>query len=362
MSFKISVNGKAFTRWKSVKITKSIDNNCGIFNFSNSASEPLSDYPTREGDSVKILINDIPVITGFVDNVSGSCSSLSHEISVSGRDNIQDLIDSSVPDSAKVTEGPVSMATLCKRIISAIGSDIPVSTNISGLKSFSDTDLQAAGTGESCMSYLVSFARKRQVYLVADGNGGLVIYKPDRNNKASSSLFHTVGTKNNILDCTFRRAMETRYNYYVCRSQDNFGFDPFADYSSGSGCNRVGGAKDPDIRITRYLEVHAGQSMNDSECKGRAGEECNIRRTAALAYVCTIPGVTQSNGSLWDFGQIVTLQDDYASISGEFLIKSVEFSIDVEGGTLSRLELVLPDAYQGSATQTAKDRRKARIK
>lgn len=357
---KINVAGKPFTRWKTARVVRSIDNNCGIFTFTNSSAQPISEYPVREGDPVTVTIAGTRVITGHVDNVSGSCSTGAHDINVAGRDNIQDLIDSSVPDAAKVTSGPVTMVALCKRVISAIGSDIPVSSTVSDIASFSDSDLQAAGTGDSCMAYLVSFARKRQVYLVADGNGGLVIYRPNRNNKASTSLLHTAGSSN-VLESSYRRAMDSRYNYYLCRSQDNFGFDPFADYSSGAGCNRTGGVTDTAIRATRYLEVNAEQSMDNPDCKKRAAEECNIRRTAALSYTCLVPGVTQADGTLWDFGQIVTLRDDYASISGDFLVKSVELSVDINEGTLTRLELVLPDAYQVVAVQTTADRRKAKI-
>lgn len=361
MSFEIVINGKPFTRWKSAKITRSIDNNCGVFEFTNSSSEPVTGYPIREGDAVKIMVNGVQRITGHVDNVSGSITDNFHDISVCGRDNIQDLIDSSVPDAAKVTEGPVTMASLCKRVINAIGVNIPVTSNVSGIKSFTDDDLQAAGTGDTCMNYLVSFARKRQVYLVSNGYGGLVIYRPDRSNKASSGIFHTVNGNNNILSCEFNRGMERRYNSYLCRSQDNFGFDPFADYANGDGCNRTGLATDNSVRATRYLEINAEQAMNDSDCKKRANEECNIRRTSGLSYGCVVPGLTQDDGTLWDYGQIVSLHDDYVGMSGEFLIKTVEYMVDILAGTLTRLELVLPDAYQVVANQSTADKRKAKV-
>lgn len=359
MSFEIRVNGQPFTLWVSATVRRSIDANAGVFRFTNSSTVPQKDYPVKTGDFVEILISGVRKLAGFVDDNSGTQDEDSHTLEISGRDNIQDLIDSSVPDDAKVTEGPVTLKKLCEKVISSIGAKIKVIEAVTGLAAFSSDDLQAAGSGDTCMGFLVSFARKRQVYLVPDGSGNLVIFRPDKSNKSSSPLLHQInGVTNNVTGYSFKRSQQNRFNEYLCRSQDNFGFDPFGDYA-GEGTDRKDSVKDGQIRASRYLEIQAEESMNDAECKDRAAEESNVRRAAGTRYTATVAGVTQSDGTVWDFGQFVDIIDDFADVSGEFLIKTVEYAIDIRRGSRTSLVTVPPDAYQVTAEPPAESSRAA---
>lgn len=359
MSFDIQINGRPYALWESATIQRSIDANAGIFNFTNSSTAPRSDYPIKVGDFVEIRINGTRKIAGFIDDISASQDDDSHTVEVSGRDRIQDLIDSSVPDAAKVTAGPVALKKLCENVISSLGAEIGVVQQFADVPDFTSDDLQAAGSGDTCMEYLVSFARKRQVYLVPDGSGNIVIFRPDRSNKSVSPLLNRKdGRINNVQSCSGRWSQQDRFNRYLCRSQDNFGFDPFGDYA-GEGTDRKDEVTDGQIRSTRYLEIQAEEAMKAPECKARASEEANIRRTSGETYTATVAGVDQSDGTLWDFGQFVDIIDDLNGVSGEFLIKSVEYAIDTVRGTRTRLVCVPPDAYQVTAEPTPADARQA---
>lgn len=360
MSFQIRINGTPFGQWKSAVVQRSIDSNAGAFRFSTSSEAPIKAYPVKTGDFVEIIINGMRKIAGFVDEISGSQSDNSHNIEVVGRDNTADLIDSSVPDGAKVTEGPVTLEALAKNVISALSAQIRVDSTVAGITPFTSEDLQAAGSGQSCMDFLVSFARKRQVYLVPDGAGGLLIYRPVEANVATSPLLHRADDdQNNVLNYSFRIGQQQRYRTYICRSQDNMGADPFAEYF-GEGCNREGRCADTQIRISRLLEVQAEETMGNSDAGERAKEESNIRRAASTTYTATVAGAAQANGTLWDFGQFVDVIDDYAGIKGRFLIKSVEYAVDTESGTRTQLVCVPPDAYQVTAEAPKADKRSSK--
>ena len=372
MSFEIRINGQPYTYWESALVRRSINTNAGVFRFSNSSTTPVSmnDYPVRVGDFVEILISGVRKIAGFVDNMPDSFGEVQgkqgtmHTVDVSGRDNIQDLIDSSIPDlidsdsteSAKVIEGPISLKALCEKIITAIGAKIKVIDKVEGLEDFTDEDLQAAGSGDKCMSYLVKFARKRQVYLVPDGNGNIIIYRPDKSNKASGALLHQKNnTTNNVKSYSASRSNQNRFNKYLCRSQDNFGYSSDADIEEGT--DRNGEAPDGDIRESRYLEFQAEESMTSPECEKRADEEANIRRTGSEGYIATVAGTTQSDGTVWDFGQFVQVEDDFADIHGEFLVSDVSYAQDITRGTRTTLTCVPPDAYQVTAEPTTETAR-----
>lgn len=360
MSFEIRINGVPFGLWKSATVQRSIDRNAGAFRFSNSSAAPIGDYPVKAGDFVEIVINGVRKIAGFVDEITGSQNADGHTIDVKGRDNTADLIDSSVPDAAKVTEGPVSLKGLCDGVIKALGAAIAVKVEVDGIADFSDDDLQAAGSGNTCMSYLVSFARKRQVYLVPDGSGNLLIYRPDSTNKSKTPLLHRDGDpSNNVSSCSFIQSQAMRFNSYLCRSQDNFGFGFLGDYA-GDGTDRKQTATDAQIRSTRYKEIQAEEAMDETACGKRAAEEGNVRRANGTTYTASVPGVAMADGNLWDFGQFVDVIDDYAGISGTFLIKSVEYAVDTTRGTRTQIECCPPDAYQVTAEAPAADKRRAR--
>lgn len=360
MSFEIRVNGASFALWKSAIVRRSMDNNAGVFRFSSSSKLSMQGYPVKAGDFVEILINNVRKISGFVDEVRGGQSEDTHTVTVSGRDNIADLIDSSIPDSAKVTTGPVSLKSLCEKVIKVIGARIKVINTVSDITDFTDTEIQAAGSGETCMAYLVSFARKKQVYLVPDGSGNLLIYRPDKAVKSAAPILHQLnGRNNNVVSYSFRQSQANRFNTYLCRSQDNFGFDPFADYTS-DGTDRKNTVTDGQIRVSRYMELQAEETMDEQACLKRADEEANIRRIASTEYTAVVHGTEPSKNTLWDFGQFVDVIDDFADVTGKLLIKSVEYAVDTIGGTRTSLTCVPPDAYQVTAEPSKENRRTAK--
>lgn len=359
MSFEIRINGNPFTMWKSATVQRSIDSNAGAFRFSNSTSSPVASYPVKAGDFVEITVNRVRKIFGFVDQISGSHDDSSHTIEVSGRDNVADLIDSSIPASAKVNAGPISLKALVEKVASSIGSKVKVSQTVS-IDDFTEDELQAAASGDKCMEWLVSFARKRQVYLVPDGSGGIIIYRPDQANKAATAIIHKPGTpQNNVIAYSFSMSQQERFNTYLCRSQANFGNDAFAEYFS-DGADKSGEARDGQIRESRYLEFQAEQAMGNKTCAQRAAEQSNIQRALGISYSVSLAGLAQANGVLWDFGQFVFVQDDCAGIVGTYLIKAVEYAQDIGSGSRTQLSIVPPDGYQVTAQPSAKDARSAR--
>lgn len=363
MNFKVRVNNEPFLSFESGSLTRSIRENTGMWSLTSSVNDNTN-FPIKTGDYVQILINDIIKCTGYVDEIQNSMSVDSHTITAAGRDNVQDIIDSSVPDkeseNIKVNEGPVSLQALCQKILNSINSDIKIINKVSGIAEFTTKDLQSAEPGCKAMEFLVSFARKRQVYLVTDGQGNLLIYRPLRE-KSSTSIVHEFNNHaNNVLLYDSKVSESESFNTYICKSQDNFGYDDNADYSS-EGTSRNGKAVDKSIRASRYLEIQAEESMDDRECQKRAVEICNLKRAEQNEYRCTIQGFAQNDGTLWDFGQQVQISDDYAGVKGSMVITRVKYNYDIQSGSLTELVFSPVDAYQVIEEQTLSDKRKSNL-
>jgi len=368
MSVIINVNGTPLDLWDSLEIERSIDDNAGIFNFSTSSTVPPAfSFPVKAEDFINVSIDGSSKITGFVDEVSCSQSGTIHSIDVSGRDNIQDLIDSSVPDDAKVNKGPITLKALCEKMIKELGAEIKVADWVGNIPEFTTKELKGCDFGGTIMDELVNFSRSRQIYLLADGYGRLIIYRPDENVKSSTPLLHRINDPlNNVLSYRVRLSHQKRFRKYTCRSQDNLIFAVLDSWKKthpdeGEATKREGFVFDKGARESRYLEIEAEETMDDAECLRRASEECNLRRSESQQYTCTVAGLTQTDGTPWDIGQFVSVVDEFADIQGEMMIKAVKYNVNKKSGSTTNITLAPPDAYQVVAEPTAETKRKTNI-
>lgn len=342
--FEISVNGKIFNNWETARLTRTIDENSGKFQFSSSNVTPAN-YPVRAGDAVQILLGGKPKLTGFCDILESSVEDGVDMITVIGRDNTADLIDSSMPDPVKSIDGPLSMVDLALKVIGALGIHMGVINAIPGIKDFTEKEFFGADAGKNCMEFLTDFARKRQAYLVPDGQGNLEIFRPNETIQPGIIINRRDDPENNIISSSVRFDHSQRYGIYSIRSQDNFGADADAEYD-GDGVDRKGDKIDPQIRGTRFLEFQPEENMNADETKDRAVEELNIRRARSTSYTAVIAGVERAPGVLWDFGQLTKVKDDFSGMTGIFLTRSVDYSVDRNAGTTSTIIFAPPEAYK----------------
>ena len=367
MAFEIRVNGQKFTLWESASLTRSIDTNAGVFEFTSSNTLP-SNFPVRAGDDVEIVINGVTKLTGFADTVRSRISESGQEVTVAGRDNTADLIDSSVPDAAKNISSPITLTAFCEQVIAALGANIAVENVLGQSVSVSapppddefdeDTGI-SADSGQLCMDFLTSFARKKQVYLVASGDGRLLIYRPGTTRATTPLLNRVGGSENNIKSSSASFDHQGRFGRYRITSQSNLGFeDSYDDEAS----DHKGNATDAEIRASRYYEAQAEESMSNAECERRAVEEANIRKTRATDYVATVAGNAQNDGTLWDFGQLVKIDDEPMGIKGIFLIRSVNYSASLNSGTQTEITCAPPEGYNVRIGDEADARKAARGK
>lgn len=368
MSFEIRINGEKFSLWESASLTRSIESNSGAFRFTSTNTRPV-DYPIKKHDAVQIVINGKTKLSGFVDTISARGSGSGQTITVSGRDNTRDLIDSSVPDGAKNIATPTNLKSMCETVISALGLDINVIDN-SGASlaveaeadeddfGFGENEEIAADSGKNAMDYLVEFARKKQVYLVADGQGNLVIYRPSATAGQTGIVQTDNKAGNNVISYNYTADGSVEYNTYVARSQDNYGADPLASFED-DGVDRKGQSVDSQVPAGRYYEFQSEESMTDAELKQRAEEENNVRRSQGFTYSVDVQGVAQQNGDLWDFGLIVPVRDEIVGVIGLYMIKSVTFSVDSSSGTIATLDITRPEAYKVRGEITQQDKRVA---
>jgi len=343
MSLEISVNNQKYDGFITAIVSRSLDTISGAFSFTTSTLS--GDYPLKKGDLIQIYVDNQIVLTGYIYRISVRGSKDGTTVTISGRDITGDLIDSSVPASARNQKGDVPMVRLCETVISGLGLDIKVVDEIGDIKPFGNDDIEAANTGGNCADFLLSFARKRQVYLKTSPAGELVLFRPS-GKIASTRLQNIPGNPhNNMVVSAFEDNSDERFYKYIVRSQDN----PAASssmFTDSAAVNRIGEAFDHDIRPGRIYEEIASESLTKDECKQRATELANLRRTQGVKYTVNLDGLTQSDGNLWGLGEWLIINDKDAHMEGYFTIRSWKLTADVQGGENSELILALPDAFQ----------------
>ena len=358
-NFILKVNSQNYTNWDNLNIYRSVDEFSGSFNFETSDNDPNSaGYPIRANDAVQVLINNTPMITGFVDEIESNFEKHSHTISVRGRDNLRNLIDTDIPQNWKQDDNVGRIANfeeLCRLVIAATGNnDIPIVNTVENIPDFSEQDTEESQAGQKALEFLSSFARKRNLYLNSDGNGALRIYRPE-NIRASDDLLLLLGNdpRNNIKSRNIIYNTVDRVRTVTVRSQQNFslGFFSFLDRDT------EGTATDTEISTGRHLEIISEEGMTNAECEARAREEINVIRARSTQYSCVISGAVQSNGVPWNYGFVVLLVDEVSRVFGDFFIREVSITQSKNEGTNTVLTLAPSDAYRVIADIPQQERR-----
>jgi prophage tail gpP-like protein len=352
MTLNIQLNGQDYTNFIDASVVRSIDTVSGAFSFTSTVDQNNL-FPIKLGDAVKIIVDGIQVIDGFIEKINVSYSPDSHVISVGGRDKLADLIDSSTGDIKEFT-GSVSLVDIAKNILANLGlSDIEVIDNTTGVRLFDAFDITSAEVGKNAFEFLELYARKRQVLLTTDGLGNLVLTQASSNILPFKLKNIVGGIDNNIKNATLDLDFTNRFNTYTVQSQLN----PFFLDIGSTPQNNVeqsGQATDSDIRATRILEFNAEESSDGFTSADRAKWESNIRRAKSLLYTPVVQGHSVDN-TVWSPNNLVEVEDQFTDIEATLFIQSVRYDQSLNMGSTTTLGLTFKDAYTLQAEQDARE-------
>jgi len=339
----ILVNGIKYTGWTANTIFKSLETLSNSFNISLTPKFKsdgfIDNIPIDVNDEIQVLIDNELVINGFIDSRKTSYSHNKHSINITGRSRICDLVDSDLVGNLNLNKG-YRVSTLIQKILNNLGlTNIKIFfVNVSD--DIYDEDFNC-GRGENAWKVLNDYLQKKSIYAMTDGNSDILLYRGSFGN-TNKSLFHTKNKPelNNILSGVENKNNIDRFYSIKVISQLE------ANISSDNFENQTGTAFDKNIRTTRKREILSRNSLTSKECLDLAKFETNIRKAKGFSYDYTIYGYRQSeNGLLWSTNYLIGVKDDYFFIDDYFLIESVEFTKDLNGGSITNLTLVDKNSY-----------------
>lgn len=336
----LEVDGKKLSGWKTVSIERELGAICGRFSVSLLDSwEKLSkSWFIKPFSKCTVYIDDERVLTGYVDAVNMAHSSNGTEISVSGRDLTSDLVDCT-PGLKVFQYNNISYSTLARKLLANFS--IEFVRDYDPKKAFKFVQINP---GTRVSSILEEYARYRGLILRTDQFGRLVATNPGSGSSQVSLVYGQ-----NIKAYTLSYDTQQRYSEVRVISQ----VQDVADFF-GTQANQVEGvAKDAGVPRFRPYEIVADQSADAVDGKTRARWEANTR--AAKSEVLNVEVVDWRQGPglsfpLWEVNSKVWVQIPEVGLNGEFLISSVRFMKDVNGGTVTNLGIERKDAYQPEPT------------
>lgn len=328
----LAVPSGLFGGWTRTSITRGIEQISGVFEFELTERWPGQGVfrPIQTGDECTTSVDGEVILTGFVDDVVPSFNAEGAQLRCVGRDATGDLVDCSARFAGGEWTG-ADLAQIARDLLAPFGVPLSVETDIGGPW----THKFALQTGESVFEALERAARMRGVLLCADGRGGLKL------TRAGQSRIGTALVEgDNILAGEGFQSLRERFSEYEVLAQS-----PGSDIGFGETVSAVR-ALERDSGVPRYrpLILQAEDNADQASADRRARWEKNIRIGRNARATITVQGWSHAGG-VWQPNELVDVDSPTLKLEGTFLVASVRFEQDPEGGTITTLGLARPSAY-----------------
>ena len=330
----LTVNGKNYTGWLSIRISLGITQIAGGFELSVTErfDGTTTPRPLKPGQKASVSIDGTTVIKGFIDVVAPNYDANTHTLTLSGRDATGDLVDCAALHPSGGWHGH-TLAQIATDLAQPFKVPVKVQTKVGA--AFPAWRIEP---GETVMETLDRMARYRGVLLMSDGLGSLLITQPGQYQAPASLVLGQ-----NILAARGHASMEARFSQYIVRGQQ-MGND---DLSGVAAAGPTASATDAAVPRYRPTVILAEDQANVSACALRAQWQRTVRAARASEIIYTVHG-WKANGKLWQPNALVKVTDSFMGLDETRLISNVEFSLD-DGGELTNLTVVGRHAYDAIA-------------
>lgn len=326
----LKVNDRVYDGWLNVRVSRSMQQVAGSFDLELSQRWQGNPAAVRlqAGMECQVVIDDQPIMTGYIDSALPSYDDSNHSLSVSGRDRTADLVDCSAPPTQFRN---MTFAELARQVCQPFGIEV-----VDLLKDASPFRKDyKSNDGDSAHELLEMAARARGGLLTTDGRGRLVITRAGQA-RAKDAL--VLGR--NILSASGGQDLREVFSRYVLKSQHQASLFDDAERAAAV----VGRATETLLKRYRPLTLIADQPLSPKECSTRVQWERDVRRARAQAITYRVRGWLQSDGTPWRPNLLVTVDDSYQGIKGDRLITDVNYGLD-DGGEVVELATMEPAAF-----------------
>lgn len=344
----LQVNGQVYDQFTSISITRSMTAFSGNFTLYTSGNV-YDSFPIPINSSVIVLINNTPVINGYVERISTTYDTGGHQITISGRDNTADLIDSTL-GAVFTFSAPISLEDVTAHVLSYLGITGMNITTETDIDLFQVGEIVSAELGETCFQFLQKCASKKQVIITTDGNGG-VLYTRSSTTPIASILDLSPTTPATIKTASLELDYTKRFNQYILHSQYNtaaLSDNPVSDLSPKKATHVTASVTDDAIRPSRIYNFISDVSYTSDKAQQRCIWEANFRRAKSFKYTVTLQGfLTPIEKLVWKPNMLVTINDpvNVHQINSQLLTDKITYNQSISGGSTTEIQFVQQDTF-----------------
>lgn len=332
----LKAGGQAFRGWKDVSIQRDLRSLAGSFSVSlvDSWKETDQNWVLAPYTPVEVFIDELKVLTGFVDSMNVELTPEGTSITVAGRDKTGDLIDCASTLSNNYVDN-VNLSQLTKLLVAPYG--IEVVTEDPGNPPFPRFEFNLGATVASTIEH---WARFRGLLIGSDEEGRLVIRVPG-SQRSSVDLIEG----QNLKSVSFSFDTQRRFSDYLVLSQ----IDPATAKAFAVPSVSVDGrARDAGVGRFRQTVLVAEQSAVIEDSVKRAQWEATTRAAASERISVELASWKKGiepDSELWRVNELVGVSIPSLGIKDELLVSGVTFSRSVSRGTIAMLTLERKDAF-----------------
>lgn len=342
------VNGKVYTGYKSLTLTRSVEAISSYFNFEfTDTFDNTEPWPMSPQDEVEIYLGGQPLVTGYIDVVSGSLSDTNRTYSVEGRDKTSDLIDCVLPD-IQAQYSNIKFIDLCHRLTKDFGISFYESAG-----DFNKGPMNFTGQiGDTVFENLDRAANRAGALLVPDGRGGIQITV-----QGFIDAEVDLVEGDNIIALDFKRDFTQRFSEYVVEGRARSpktgskgeGWFPPKKGKGGPVSAPRSELEDTAIRRYRPFLVRPNGNVSTIETDAIVAFEVATRIAKSLEINVTVRGWVQKPGRPWLINELVKVYAPRLGIGNDiaeqYLIAETEYSLSPSSGATTTMRLLPKDAF-----------------
>ncbi|ECQ6404710.1 phage tail protein [Salmonella enterica subsp. enterica] len=331
------ISGKIFSGWAGVSVRRSLEHLAGSFSLELMLpGQPVPDG-IDPGQPLKLQINGVTVITGYLDTVKHKLTATSNKITITGRDKTGDLVDCSA-----VFKGSQWHNRTLKQIAGDLCKPFGIRviwqvSDATAAKPFATFTLQLS---ETVSDALTRAARHRGVLVTSNADGDLVF------TQAGNQQTDTLELGKNLLDADFTDDWRNRYSEYLVKGHGGGGGHK-GDAKMAALLAAPKGMTD-DKTITRYRPkvILADHKITADGAKQRAIREERRAVAKSERFVAGVKGWFRESGALWDVNLLTRVIAPRVNVDRrDLLICQVEFTLNAKEGEVTRLTLAPRDGF-----------------
>ncbi len=327
----LRTDGRLFTGWTSVSVTRSIESVAGYFELGVNVPPGTDLSGLAPGKKFTLEIGGQIVCTGYIDSRRRQMTADSMKITVAGRDKTADLID-----CAAVYSG----GQWKNRTLEQIARDLCAPYGVTVRWELSDKESSAAFPGftldhsETVYEALVRASRARGVLMTSNAAGELVF------SRAASTATDELVLGENLLTLDFDEDFRDRFSEYIVKGYARANGADGDDIDAESIVSRKGTATDSDVTRYRPMIIIADSKITAKDAQARALREQRRRLAKSITFEAEIDGWTRRDGQLWMPNLLVTIDaSKYAIKTTELLVSKVNLILNDQDGLKTRVSL-----------------------